>query len=473
MKIKYVYQLLASHIGILLLAFLILTPAFTYYVEQFIYDYKVDELNDYGDAILRDKSSAQLSNSDELLASQNIRFSVFDQQFNATHPTSGTNAPPLRLSDSELDRLQQGETIEVRRDDKRFNQTSTIVIIPNFQGDSFAGGIILTSPVSGTAEIIRQINQMLLWTALVAFLVSGLVSWLLARLHVKRIKRLQTAANRIASGDYKVEVPESSLDEIGDLSRDFHYMAEKLQVSREEIKQLESRRRQFMADVAHEMRTPLTTINGIIEGIQSGMIDASGYSRGLELAGKETNRLTRLVNDNLDYEKIRSNQIDLKKEWMPAADVLQTVKDHFTEEAAQKNIQLVSDIKSDVSVYADYDRLLQVLLNITKNSLQFTSQGTVSLHAFPFSEGTMFEIADEGIGMSAKTLEMIWERFYKEDDSRSGAAGKGFGLGLTIVKQLVHLHGGTIDVKSEIGKGTVFYIYFPFTDYQIKDILPE
>ena len=134
---------------------------------------------------------------------------------------------------------------------------------------------------------------------------------LLSKFHVKRINRIQEATSLVAAGDYSVRIPSSNFDEIGELAGDFNDMVEKLRLSMEEIESLENRRRQFMADVSHELRTPLTTISGVIEGIRSDMIPESEKEKGMQLASKETKRLIRLVNENLDYEKIRSNQVTL------------------------------------------------------------------------------------------------------------------------------------------------------------------
>ena len=130
--------------------------------------------------------------------------------------------------------------------------------------------------------------------------------------HVRRIKRLQEATSLVSGGDYSVRIPSSNFDEISELAGDFNSMVEKLNDSMEEIETLENRRRQFMADVSHELRTPLTTIRGIIEGMNNDMISEAEKEKGLGLASNEARRLIRLVNENLDYEKIRSNQIDLQ-----------------------------------------------------------------------------------------------------------------------------------------------------------------
>ncbi len=209
---------------------------------------------------------------------------------------------------------------------------------------------------------------------------SLLLSWILSTFHVRRIKRLQEATSLVSGGDYSVRIPSSNFDEISELAGDFNSMVEKLNASMEEIKTLENRRRQFMADVSHELRTPLTTIRGIIEGINNDMISEEEKEKGLGLASNETRRLIRLVNENLDYEKIRSNQIELHKQDIQLVELFEIIKDQLSDmQLHSGTIKSLSHAEPDVILHADYDRLTQILINITKNSIQFTENGVISL----------------------------------------------------------------------------------------------
>jgi signal transduction histidine kinase len=265
----------------------------------------------------------------------------------------------------------------------------------------------------------------------------------------------------VSAGNYDVKLPVSNFDEIGELANDFNQMAKKLKQSMEEIESLENRRRQFMADVSHEMRTPLTTISGVIEGIRNKMISDEDREKGLYLASKETKRLIRLVNENLDYEKIRSNQIKLIKEDIDLTELLEIIKETLQFQAEEKNNRIVVESEANATVYADYDRLTQILINITKNSIQFTTDGTIWLRGKSGVNETIIEIEDTGVGIPANEIEAIWRRFYKADISRKNNPYGEFGLGLSIVKKLVQLHEGEIAVTSEVGKGTKFVIRIP------------
>lgn len=461
LRIKYFYQLIASHLSILLIAFLILSILFVRYVEDFAYNEKAEELESYGNQILQEleniRPGTDLQSYVSILQAQQINFIVFDQQSRILYPASGA-FPPVELTREEWSVIEQGETLVVNRDVERFEYTVTFVALPYVNDGNLVGGVLLASPVSGTSEMIAELNKTLWTTILIALAVALLLSLLLSKLHVSRLQRMRKATAMISEGHYDVDLPQSNFDEFGDLAQDFTDMAGKLQQSNEEIERLENRRRQFMADVSHEMRTPLTTIAGVIEGLRNNMIEEGQRDKGIRLVSEETKRLMRLVNENLDYEKIRSNQVTLTKEEIEAEELLEIIQDHLQLQAADKGNRIVIETQPDIVIYGDMDRLIQVLTNIVKNSIQFTEKGEIRLKAYAQPDVTVLEVSDTGAGIDVKEIDMIWRRFYKSDLSRGSGQ---FGLGLSIVKQLITLHDGNIQVESERGKGTRFTITLP------------
>ncbi|WP_262175730.1 sensor histidine kinase [Saccharococcus sp. Marseille-Q5394] len=466
MKIKYFYQQLASHFSVIIIAFLILSLLFSHFVEQFVYDNKTEELASYGQSILTDieqdqrNSRSILKSYGYVLKSRDIQYSLFDEKSVIIYST-GLKTPLIELNEEEWRELQNGKTVTVKQEFKRFEQAVTFVLLPYFHREQFVGGVLLTSPIKGSREVISQMNSYLIYTTVIALAIALLLSGLLSTFHGRRINRLRSATANVAQGDYSVRIPTAGVDEIGELAGDFNRMVEKLETSAEEIENLENRRRQFMADVSHELRTPLTTIRGIIEGLRNDMISESEKERGLQLASSETMRLIRLVNENLDYEKIRSNQVTLVKQEIQLGELLAIIEEQLEDTAAERGDKIVVDVREEVSVFADYDRLTQVLINIAKNSIQFTENGTIWLRGYTSKEKTVIEIEDTGIGMDTGEIEKIWSRFYKAIDSRTTNPYGEFGLGLSIVKQLVTMHGGTIAVESEKGEGTKFRIELP------------
>lgn len=466
MKFRYMFQQLVSHISVIVVAFIILSIVFAHYVGNLVFEEKVEELTTYGENIISD--IGRTTNVDSLirqytsmLGERNIYFTVFDENGVSLSAVSGF-VPQVELRKKEWDQVRSGHIVSVKQDYKRFEQEVTFIVMPYMLGNTFVGGVLLASPISGTQEMIHDINQYLFYTMFLALAVALLMSWILSTIHVKRIKRLRKATSMISAGDFSVKLPSSDFDEIGELSNDFNEMAQRLQKSMEEIESLESRRRKFMADVSHEMRTPLTTISGVIEGLKNDLIPEDEKAKGIQLVNQETKRLIRLVNENLDYEKIRSNQVTLQKEMIELIEVLEVVKETLEPQADEKNDQLIVEVPKGLTITADYDRLIQILINIIKNSIQFTDNGTIWIRGKAGENETVIEIEDSGVGIDPAEIEKIWHRFYKADVSRTGTPFGQFGLGLSIVKQLVQLHNGKIEVSSEKGKGTKFEIRIPF-----------
>ncbi|WP_244889038.1 sensor histidine kinase [Neobacillus drentensis] len=464
MKFRYIYQQFFSHISIIIVAFLVLSLLFAHYVENLVYENKANELISYGKSILSDiEQTPQATESiinrySSVLVTRKMSFSMFDQYGNLY--AVGKQGPAIRgLSDKDWDQISKGRTLVVKSDFKRFGQEGvTFVVLPYLDNGNFIGGILLTSPISGSSAMIHRVNQFILYTILIALAVSFLLSWFLSRIHVNRIKRLREATSLVSAGNYHVHVASANFDEIGELANDFNHMVDKINTSMEEIESLENRRRQFLSDVSHEMRTPLTTISGVIEGLKNDMIPEEDKERGINLVSQEAKRLIRLVNENLDYDKIRSNQIQLYREDFQLLELLEIIQEQLMPQAEDKKVQIVIDASPDVMVNADYDRLIQILINITKNSIQFTSDGTIWLRGRMEDQSTIIEVEDTGIGIDPGELDNIWRRFYKADLSRTSNPYGEFGLGLSIVKQLVLLHNGEINVFSEAGKGTKFVI---------------
>lgn len=467
MKVKYIYQQFISHISIIIVAFIILSLVFTQYVETLVYKNKTEELISYGENILRDLDQGSehpdqvINQYARVLFGRDIQFSVFDENIQLLNPIRW-RGPAIELTKSEWSQLTNGTPIVKNYDLERYDRAVTLVVLPYVDRGNFIGGILLTSPISGTREMITEINKNLFYTMLIALAVSFLLSWVLARIHVNRIKKLQEATSAVSAGDYTVKVPSSDFDEIGELANDFNSMVSKLNESKSEIENLENRRRQFMSDVSHELRTPLTTISGIIEGLRNNMIPEAEKERGINLVSQETKRLIRLVNENLDYDKIRSNQVQLFKEDIELIEVLEIIQDQLGLQAEEGHNRIEIEAEESAMVHADYDRLVQILINITKNSIQFTENGTIWLRGRMNGTNTVIEIEDTGMGIEPAEIEKIWHRFYKADISRTSNPFGEFGLGLSIVKQLVQMHDGKITVESEQGKGTKFVIELPF-----------
>jgi signal transduction histidine kinase len=327
------------------------------------------------------------------------------------------------------------------------------------------------SPLHGIQEVLASLNKAILYTVGIVFLLAVVTSLIVSRNLSRSIQSLRHATRLITQGEYAARSPVRRSDELGDLSQDFNSMAERLEEASKKINQYEGRRRQFLMDVTHELRTPLTSIRGITEGLKSGLVtlpeDKMKYYSIIE---KETFRLIRLINELLDMEKIESGMIDLNHSVTGLKDLLEVITESLEVLVEEKKLQLTIECDPDIRIYGDYDRLVQILINLVKNSIQFTDYGSIRLTGSETKEATVIVVSDTGKGMTPQELSLIWERFYKSDASRTKNKSE-TGLGLSIVKKLVEAHQGVITVESIPGIGSTFTITLPKSDSQLAAAL--
>ena len=230
------------------------------------------------------------------------------------------------------------------------------------------------------------------------------------------------------------------------------------------LKKLEQVRADFVANVTHEIKTPLTAIIGFVETLQQGAIDDRAKAQKFLLTIHENaQRLNRLVDDLLTLSSIELGETELHLEGLALEDVFETALTLISPRAALKNVRIQRDVQPGLPmVRADRDRLVQILVNVLDNAVKFTPEGgSVSITASPEVQGSVvIKITDTGIGISKSELPRLGERFYRIDKTRSREMG-GTGLGLSIVKHLMKAHEGSMEIESTLGKGTTVSLHFP------------
>jgi two-component system, OmpR family, sensor histidine kinase BaeS len=282
---------------------------------------------------------------------------------------------------------------------------------------------------------------------------AAVASFLFARRIVAPIRSMVRASHRIADGHYAERVP-SERDELGELATSFNQMAESLE-------NVERRRLALVADVAHELRTPLATIEGYAEGLLDGIIEGSPET--FALIHRESGRLRRLVADLQELSRAEARQISLRPAPVPADRLVEAAVERLRPQYGDKGLALVTELQSDLpDVLADEDRTVQILVNLIGNALRYTpAVGTVTIGARRSNDQIEIAVSDTGVGLAAEQLPLIFERFYRVDRSRSRAAG-GSGIGLTIARHLVEAQGGRIWAESPgLDRGTTFTFTLP------------
>ena len=465
---KFLWQQILGFLLVIITALAISAYRISDYMTTEIFKEREAQLLQYGNNIVSNNfTRPDLVRASQLLESENIVIQVYLDDGRIIYPTYDQRFSS-NLSDTDLNRIAEGASLGLqyaqRFVDPETQLQMTTVYIPLQQNEVAgfpAGFISLGAPLESLEEQIAQSQNHILISFIIATIVGIIMSVFYAVFQTRKIKKLQQATREIASGNYEVIVDTGSADEFGDLARDFDVMSESLRNSQEEIKRQENLRRQFMMDAAHEMRTPLTTMSGLLEGLQYDMIPEAQRGRSLELISKETKRLTRLVNENLDYEKIRSRQITLKKQVLNGVSLLTQIKEQLNVKAEQKNNQIIVQAHPDLEIWADYDRIVQILINLVTNAIQFSQDSEIILVGTMTETQTILKVIDEGIGIDTKQIESIWERFYKVDVSRKNTQFGESGIGLAVVHSLVEAHEGIIEVESELGHGSTFIIKLP------------
>lgn len=297
---------------------------------------------------------------------------------------------------------------------------------------------------------------------LFAAILSAGFSLLCAAPIASRIERVRMGAARLAEGKLDSEVPVEGWDEITDLARTFNTMSQSLKEAAEREREMEKARRDLIAAVSHDLRTPLAATRALIEALADGV--AAGpetETRYLESARRELMHLSRLVDDLFELARIDAGVLKLHLEGASLHDMISDTLASFQPQAERQNIRLIGDVSDGIDpVLMNPPRLQRVLHNLVSNALRHTpSEGTIALRARPDGREVQVEVADTGEGIAPDDLPQIFERSFRGEESRTrpdGEEATGAGLGLAIARGLIEAHGGTINVESDLGSGSCF-----------------
>ena len=325
-------------------------------------------------------------------------------------------------------------------------QLGTLIIDPN--PSPGAGAAVGRTPESSGPSL----SMLLILSGLLAAAVAMVLTFFLSRRIVAPVESLAKVAQSVARRDFSVQAEVTSRDEVGELSRIFNSMIG-------ELSHTEEMRRNLVADLAHELRTPVTNVQGYIEGIADGIMAPDTATLGS--MHNEVLLLCRLIDDLQDLALAESGRLPFLKQPCKLGGIAQRALAAVQQQAHARQITLEVDLPAELPLQADPERINQVLRNLLTNAVVYTpAGGRVSLLARDRGAEIHLVVRDNGPGIPAKDLPYIFERFYRVDKSRSRATG-GVGLGLTIARRLVEAHGGDIEVHSEPGEGTDFVVRLP------------
>ena len=326
-----------------------------------------------------------------------------------------------------------------------------VVCLPIVSGNNTSGIVMVSTPVIATTQILNRISNLFLTTSSFVVLIAIAVASFFTRRESKPLQDMAKAANAFGHGslDARVRVDESTSEEMQELALAFNNMATSLQKS-------EYQRQEFVANVSHELKTPMTTISGYVDGILDGTIPEHRKNYYLQIVSDETKRLSRLVRSMLDISQLQSQDIpEEKKMHFDLEEVVGQVLITFEKKITDKKLEVEVDMpEHPVFTIAGKDYITQVIYNLLDNAVKFCPEGkTLGIHLREGGNKIYVSISNEGDTIPAQELPLVFDRFHKLDKSRSQNRD-GWGLGLYIVKTIVCSHGENISVTSRNGKTT-------------------
>ncbi|MCR5122202.1 MAG: HAMP domain-containing histidine kinase [Ruminococcus sp.] len=306
----------------------------------------------------------------------------------------------------------------------------------------------------------RDIMEIFALSSVIVLIISMVIIYLTTIKITAPIKEMSNAAKKIGRGDFDIQLPEFDESEYNDLAAAFNEMAASL-------KTYDTMRNSFIANVSHELRTPMTSIGGFVDGLLDNTIPSEEQKHYLKIISSEVHRLTRLVRSMLNLAKIESGELKPNFSSFSVLDPIVDTLVTFEKRLEEKKVEVQGlDTEKRYNLWADADLVHQVVYNLLENAIKFVDVG--GYISFRFEEVgylTVIYIRNSGEGLSQEELSLVFDRFYKTDKSRSIDAN-GVGLGLNIVKSIIKLHGGKIQVRSVLGEYTEFMFSLPNKDIE-------
>ncbi len=316
------------------------------------------------------------------------------------------------------------------------------------------GYLFISTSAHSLQEFITEITKIFIFCAFVALLLAFLLAYFVTYKVVKPLRQMSQAAKDFGKGDFSVRVNIDTNDEVGQLAASFNNMVASLSV-------LETTSRSFVANVSHELKTPMTSIGGFIDGILDGTIPQHEQAKYLRIVSEEIKRLSRLVHSMLNLSRIEAGELKLQTTQFNILETVCQTVFSFEKQIDDKNLDIRGLDREKLMVEADPDLLHQVIYNLVENAVKFVKDGGFLEFDFEvLGNVTQIGIKNSGDGLSKEELSRVFDRFYKTDKSR-GIDKNGVGLGLYIVRSIINLHGGEIRVDSVKGEYTEFIFTIP------------
>ena len=361
----------------------------------------------------------------------------------------------------ELDRVLLGEYVQTSDTfAELFDQPHTVHAHPLMEKDDVYGVLLICADSSDWHDLRDSTVQVIMAASLWVMLAALIAFYFITERIITPLKGMSRAAKSFAAGKFDVRVPVHGNDEVAELARAMNNMAQSLEA-------LDNMRTSFMANVSHDLRTPMTTISGFIDGILEGVIPADQQTYYLGIVSEEVKRLSRLVSQLLDLSRIQAGDRKFVFEPFDICEVCRLILISFEQKIDQKRLDVEFECENEnIFVLADRDAMYQIVYNLVDNAVKFSKErGKLRICIDRIKKGQKIRVRvyNQGQGIQKEDLPYVFERFYKSDKSR-GLDKKGVGLGLYIVKTIIEAHHESITVDSVAGEWCEFSLTLSETD---------
>lgn len=331
--------------------------------------------------------------------------------------------------------------------DEKYVSTDSPITI----NETHRGHVFMFAESGNIKRIIDQLSQQFLFVGLLTIFLTIITVLILSRVITQPLLRMKKATEQLSRGNHEVELYTNRKDELGELATSISRLSK-------DLERLKNERKEFLGSISHELRTPLTYMKGYTDIVSRKDISVKDRNKYIRIIQEETNRLANLIKNLFELAKIDQNEFAIKKERIMYRELIHTVMARIQPAIDEKNIKFSFYCPDNLAVSVDPERIQQVLLNILDNAIKYTPEGSnIRMEVSQNKHEILTTISDTGAGIPEEDVPYVFERLYRSEKSRSRLNG-GSGLGLTIAKEIVELHGGKIEVESTPGKGTVFII---------------
>lgn len=387
---------------------------------------------------------------DELLLKYNARIDLYTS--NGIAYRSSENAPRMMGMDKTaiLQEVVKGNQVISSFKQNRFGNNVMTIGLPIIKDNKVQAALIMSVPVSSVEETVATLKQQLVIISIILIGVSAILSYGFSKYFTKPILEINKAAKTMAEGNLSITVPVNSKDELGMLADTINHLSTELQ-------KIEQLRKELIANVSHEFRTPLSLVKGYAETIRDvKSLSEEKREKDLNIIIEEADKLSGMINDILDLSQIQSDYYKLQKSDFKISGTIEAVVNRLHYLIEEKDLEIKTYYNKDTILYADERRIEQVIFNLVNNAINHSKAGEeINIKVLEHEDSAVIEVIDQGEGISAEDLPYIWDRFYKAHGNSDKS--KGSGLGLAIVKSILDAHKSSFGVESEKGKGSRFW----------------